>query len=378
MSAVLPLIIYEKGYRAMRIRLVKNENTVSTVFLQTRLWADFKSQTGWTYSRYDVWLLDSEDSESSSGPFALTVMERGLGLGQSLAYIPHGPALMVEPQDRGALLLALAESLSDKVAASCMFIRFDPLWYVAEDPQASLVGEPVAQAVREIFRRPLKKGSDVQPPDSVVLDLSLSDDELLAGMKPKWRYNIKLAGKKGVSVASEGTAALDEFYALYEATAARDKIAIHPRSYYERLLGQTSRNSAEPSADIRLWIARHGGKALAAIITIYYGDEAIYLYGASGDEGRNLMPAYALQWAAIRAAREAGCVCYDFYGIPPVEDPSHAMAGLYRFKTGFGGQIRHYPGAWDYARKPVVYAAFRMAEQARLFWHKTVMKRLRR
>jgi lipid II:glycine glycyltransferase (peptidoglycan interpeptide bridge formation enzyme) len=125
-------------------------------------------------------------------------------------------------------------------------------------------------------------------------------------------------------------------------------------------------------------VARHEGEALAAIITVHYGKEATYLYGASSDERRNLMPAYALQWAAIRAAREAGCSTYDFYGIPPVDDPGHAMSGLYRFKTGFGGEIRHYPGGWDHVLRPVVYEAFRVAERARLFWHKSVRKRLGR
>jgi len=125
-------------------------------------------------------------------------------------------------------------------------------------------------------------------------------------------------------------------------------------------------------------VARHEGRALAAIITVFHGTEAIYLYGASSDEGRNLMPAYALQWEAIRAARDAGCRSYDLYGIPPSDDPGHPMAGLYRFKTGFGGEVRHYAGAWDYVYRPVAYRAFRLAERGRLFWHKVVRKKVGR
>jgi lipid II:glycine glycyltransferase (peptidoglycan interpeptide bridge formation enzyme) len=209
-----------------------------------------------------------------------------------------------------------------------------------------------------------------------VLAIDRSDDELLAGMKPKWRYNVKLAEKKGVTVESEGSSGLSDFYALYETTASRDKIAIHPRSYYERLFSLEPTNLAEPRPDLRLWMARYEGRALAAIITVFYRGEATYLYGASSDEHRNLMPAYALQWSAIRAAREAGCVSYDFYGIPPVDDPDHPMSGLYRFKTGFGGQVRHYAGAWDYVLRPLPYHGWRLAEQLRLFWHKSVRKRL--
>jgi len=356
----------------MRIRLEKNEDAVSTGFLQSRFWADFKALADWSYYRYDVSI---DEGASNAAPFALSVLERGLGAGLRFAYVPHGPETgsVSGDADRVALLVALAEALRTRVSRSCLFIRFDPAWYIAESETAA-----ATPPERPVFSEPLRKASDVQPPDSVVLDVARSDDEILAGMKPKWRYNVRLAEKKGVTVASEGAAAIADFYALYETTSARDHIAIHPMSYYERLFGLKAASPDEPKADIRLWIARYDGKALAGIITAFYGKEATYLYGASSDEHRNLMPAYALQWAAIRAAREAGCETYDFYGIPPVDDPNHAMSGLYRFKTGFGGEIRHYAGTWDYVLRPAAYAAFRAAERARLFWHKTIKKRLGR
>jgi lipid II:glycine glycyltransferase (peptidoglycan interpeptide bridge formation enzyme) len=81
-----------------------------------------------------------------------------------------------------------------------------------------------------------------------------------------------------------------------------------------------------------------------------------------------------LQWEAIKAAKTAGCRTYDFYGIPPVEDPDHPMAGLYRFKTGFGGQLRHYAGCWDIPFRPVLYRLYRLAERLRLLWHKKLKK----
>ena len=354
----------------MRIRLEKNENAVSSGFLQSRFWADFKSLADWSYNRYEVSI---DNGASNASPFTLSVLERGLGAGLRFAYVPHGPETgsVTGTADRQGLVVALAEALRTRVSHACLFIRFDPAWYCAESAASSPPERPV-------FGKPLRKASDVQPPDSVVLDVTRSDEELLAGMKPKWRYNVRLAEKKGVTVASEGAAAIADFYALYETTSARDHIAIHPRSYYERLFGLKAANPAEPKADIRLWIARYEGKALAGIITAYYGKEATYLYGASSDEHRNLMPAYALQWAAIRAARDSGCDSYDFYGIPPVDDPNHAMSGLYRFKTGFGGEIRHYAGAWDYVLRPAAYAAFHAAERARLFWHKTIKKKLGR
>ncbi len=394
----------------MRIVLTRNDDAVSPVFLQSRFWADFKALAGWTYARYIV-TCEPESGGPSFRPFALSVMERSLGASLRFAYVPHGPETDsgihhqngLSPADRGELLQAIAGQLRPLVSRSCLFIRFDPAWYEAEAAQAvpdSGDAEPGSEAgsasssdgvpaldssqaaaaiqspARPVFGKPFLKASDVQPPDSVVLAINRTDDEILAGMKTKWRYNIRLSAKKGVTAASEGAAALGEFYSLYETTAVRDHIAIHPRSYYERLFALESGNAAEPRPDIRLWIARYQGEALAAIITVYYGNEATYLYGASSDAHRNLMPAYALQWAAIRAAREAGCSTYDMYGIPPIDDPAHAMSGLYRFKTGFGGEIRHYAGAWDYVLLPATYTVFRFAERARLFWHKTVKKRI--
>jgi lipid II:glycine glycyltransferase (peptidoglycan interpeptide bridge formation enzyme) len=110
------------------------------------------------------------------------------------------------------------------------------------------------------------------------------------------------------------------------------------------------------------------------MVTLFFGATATYLYGASSDEKRHLMPSYALQWAAIKAAKAAGCLEYDMYGIPPTNDDQHPMAGLYRFKTGFGGGLRHYPGAWDYVYLPFVYTLFRSAERSRLLWHKKIRK----
>jgi lipid II:glycine glycyltransferase (peptidoglycan interpeptide bridge formation enzyme) len=199
-------------------------------------------------------------------------------------------------------------------------------------------------------------------------------------MKAKWRYNIRLAAKKGVLVEEAGPAAISEFYELYRATSARDRIALHPESYYSRLFSLAAERreaGLQGTPELRLWIARHEGRALASIVTLFRGDKAVYLYGASSDEKRNLMPAYALQWAAMAAAKAAGCAQYDLFGISPSDDPSHPMAGLYRFKTGFGGEIAHRAGSWDYPLRPAAYACFRLAEGARSWWFKDFKKRLK-
>ena len=333
-------------------------------FLQTGFWGAFKSSFGW---RPQHFLIGNEKEP-------LLVLERRLARGVSFAYLPRGPIANVAESERTEYLVALAVALKPLLSRDCVFLRFDPPWYTEET-------DSIPETLdRPCLGRPLRRATmDIQPPDTTTLALAdRSDEELLAGMKPKWRYNIRLAEKKGVAVAVEsGHEAVDTFYDLYRTTAERDKIALHPKAYYERLLDMASGYDG-PAPDLRLWIARFEGKPIAAIVTSFRKTEAVYLYGASSDEERNRMPAYALQWAAIRAARDAGCSYYDFYGIPPRQDSHHAMAGLYRFKTGFGGKVLHYAGSWDYALSPMLYLGYRTAEAVRNYWFKTVRKRFRR
>lgn len=360
-------------------------------FLQAEFWAQFKSDFGWSFRSFALDFApevgEAATTEAEPQSTELRVLIRRLAGPLSFAYVPGGPALECPANLRSKLLAELGAALRPHLPPTCILIRFDPPWYEpegegrAEGPAASpkpsgpeVSGEPAPPIIRPIFQKPLRKaGSDVQPPDTVLLSLEPGEEEILAGMKPKWRYNIRLAAKKGVLVTEEGAGGLSAFYNLYEETSKRDRIAIHPLKYYEGLFARTESGPGAP--DLRLWVARHEGEALAAIITLFYGDTATYLYGASSDNKRELMPAYALQWAAIRAARDAGCVVYDFYGIPPSDDPDHPMAGLYRFKRGFGGRVVHYAGSWDLVLSAPLYLAWRGAEALRAYWFKDLRKR---
>ncbi len=352
----------------------------SGTFLQTGFWGAFKSEFGWRPLHFV--------NEDSGIP--LLVLERNLARGFSFAYIPRGPGPEVSGSADTEDLRKISEALRPRLSRSCVFLRMDLPWYMedADAPRgirASTAPEPgeVSVSTGSISKPPepkppfLRARADVQPPDTVVLDLrGASDEDLLSRMKPKWRYNIKYSEKKGVVVDSEtGPEGVATFYSLYRTTARRDRIALHPEGYYRRLLS-LAKEYGPGAPDIRVWIARYRGEPLAAIITSFLRGEAVYLYGASGDEHRNLMPAYALQWAAIRAARDEGCGRYDLFGIPPSDDPGHPMAGLYRFKTGFGGRIRRYAGSWDYPLRRPLYSAYRVAEGLRTYWYKRAKKRL--
>jgi lipid II:glycine glycyltransferase (peptidoglycan interpeptide bridge formation enzyme) len=203
-------------------------------------------------------------------------------------------------------------------------------------------------------------------------------------MKSKWRYNIRLAQKKGVEIKSftgdsvELSQKIDEFYELYKTTSERDGIAIHAKSYYLDLLNSSAKSIGQGHdvPKITLYIAYHEEQRLAAIITLFSKTESVYLYGCSGNEKRNLMPAYLLQYQALTDAKQYGSKYYDLYGMPPTDDPSHPMHGLYLFKTGFGGKNIHRIGSFDVSLK-IIYKLYTFAERLRAFYHKKILKKIR-
>jgi len=328
-------------------------------FLQSGFWGAFKAKFGWEALAFKC----AYKSLNETPPLPLLVLHRRLIAGLSFAYIPWGPELpsafgSVEDnsKQRWAVLKELAEALKRFLPANTAFIRFDPPWYVL-DPGSSL------PAFTEPFPF-IHAGADIQPPDTVLLDLAPPMEAILDQMKPKWRYNARLALKKGVSIRRAGPDEMDVFYTLLLQTAQRDGIAVHNIEYY-RALFEEYKPVANSSLKINLYLAENEGDVLAGIVTLFRGDEAVYLYGSSSDKKRNLMAPYALQVKAMEDAKEAGCKVYDLFGIPPNEDPDHPMSGLFRFKTGFGGVIVHRPGSWDYPCRLFLYSLFRKAETLR-------------
>jgi lipid II:glycine glycyltransferase (peptidoglycan interpeptide bridge formation enzyme) len=319
-------------------------------FLQSGFWGSFKARFGWTARAF---LADWEGGER---PLPLLVIRRRLGPVFSFAYVPWGPELPSgfpnSDTDRSSALAELACALKPLLPNNTAFIRFDPPWYTegAETPPP-LIFPPLVRAA-----------ADVQPPDTVLVDLSPPERDILMNMKPKWRYNIGLAEKRGVKARRLDAEGLNIFYSLFLETAKRDGINIHSLEYYKTLFTHCA---DYPGQEIRLYLAEHEGGALGAVIVLFRGREAVYLYGASSNIKRNLMAPYALQWQAMKDAKAAGCTEYDLFGIPPGKDPSHPMTGLYQFKTGFGGRIVHRPGSWDYTCKPLVKSLFSMAEKTR-------------
>ena len=345
-------------------------------FLQSAMWGRFKSRFEWTAHAFVI-------NWEHGGTRPLLALSRRIAPCLSMTYVPWGPELPdtfpPDPSLQAAVMLELARALRPLLPKTVAFIRFDPPWFVGMgngDQESGVLSTnrlPNADPTPFSFPSPFKKAAaDIQPPDTVLIDLNSSAQEILAAMKPKWRYNVALAEKRGVVVSDAGEKGIDVFYRLLTETAARDGIAIHSGEYYRALFEECRTNkfgggeySGTVPQQLRLYIAGHDGDVLAAIVVLFRGKQAVYLYGASANVKRNLMAPYALQWRAMQDAQALGCSQYDLLGIPPNEDPDHPMAGLYRFKTGFGGRIVHRPGSWDYPYNPPLYALFCGAEHLR-------------
>ena len=315
---------------------------MSGAFLQSNLWTLFKGSFGWEpYSFHFEGKL-------------VNALLRHYGKIFSLVYIPYAPI----EQERLEEVSAYLKTLLPK---SCIFIRWDLPWYVKEEGEWTDAPKSFQRATM-----------DIQPPSSVILNMSRPLDEILKGMKDRARRNIKVAEKKGVVITCHGAEKLDVWYDLYKETSERDRITVHPKAYYQKLFELAS---SQKRLDVRLYMASVDGDEIAGIITLFDGVEATYLYGASASRKRETQPNYALQWRAIQDAKAAGCLEYDFFGISPTDDPKHPMAGLYQFKTGWGGTIIHRPGCWDYPCHPKLYPGARLYESVRKWYYKKFKKK---
>ncbi|MBI4433986.1 peptidoglycan bridge formation glycyltransferase FemA/FemB family protein [Candidatus Uhrbacteria bacterium] len=202
------------------------------------------------------------------------------------------------------------------------------------------------------------------------VDLSPSEDELLAAMHEKCRYNVRLALRKGVTVrvAHGERVDMDVFWSLLQDTAQRQQIHTHPRPYYDAMIRALQRSDASDT-DVRLYIAEHEGMPIATILIAYCGETATYLHGGSAYAHRALVAPQLLHWTAMRDAKAAGIRWYDFGGIAPESDAaSHDLAswaGITEFKKRFGGEVVYHPPTLDLVLRPFWYRGFALLARLR-------------
>lgn len=348
------------------------------ILQQTAFWSAVKKRLGTNsiainFNSRKSALYGVSDDRSSLYSDVLIVLQQ-INRYYSVAYVPYGPELEPSDEFQGMFLEELSESLRSFLPKNCILIRYDLCWesWWAKDKdyfdeQGIWKGEPdtPTQEFRFNFSTHnwnLKKAhSNILPANTIYLNLTTGTDTLLKRMKPKTRYNIGLAHRKGVTVKSMGLDGIHIWYELYKETAARNHILLNDLKYFQAVLSARADDTHSP-ADVNLLVAEKDDKPLAAMFLVITQNRGSYLYGASSSTERNLMATYALQWEAICRSKEAGCTEYDMFGISPSPDPQHPLYGLYKFKSGFGGDIYHSLGCWDYPLDKDLYTLFRASE----------------
>ncbi len=311
--------------------------------LQSSGWGELKSRFHWHAERVE-WRAQGEVRGAAQ------ILYRRLAPGLTLAYVPRGP-LVPDAQELAPFLAQLGAYVRSKGAFA---LKLEPDWRQGDARDAALGMARLRPAAETI-----------QPPTTIHIDLTGELDSILARMKPKWRYNIRLAAKKDVTVRAGTAEDVPAFYELLQLTAERDDFAIHSLAYYRAAFDQLAACDRA-----RLFIAEHEKQPLAMIFVTAFAQEAIYLYGASSNAERNRMPNHALHWAAIQWAKARGCTRYDLWGIPAgaagSDDKKDTLpSSLHQFKQGFGGAAVRYTGAWDAVYNPLAYKVYQLARRMR-------------
>ncbi|NOY99334.1 MAG: peptidoglycan bridge formation glycyltransferase FemA/FemB family protein [Chloroflexi bacterium] len=320
-------------------------------FLQTWEWSQVKAKYGWEAMPF-VW---DDDGQVVAAAMVLkrAVPLRGFAARLSVLYVPKGPLMDWENESLRERVLGDLQDFAKRQGA--IFVKIDPDVRLGtgipggEDDVIDNGGQAVMSALTR--RGWLFSSDQIQFRNTVMLDLSPSEDEMLKRMKQKTRYNIRLAGRKGVSVRVGGREDWPMLYGMYAETSLRDGFAIRDENYY-RTVWETFAEAAEPL------IAEVDGEPVAAIFVFYFAGRAYYLYGMSRTVHRNKMPNYLLQWEAMKRAKSRGCTVYDLWGAPDTFDESDSMWGVFRFKRGLGGEVLRTLGAWDYAPNPLWYRLY--------------------
>lgn len=289
--------------------------------LQSYRWGELQVRFGWEVHRSHIHV------DGVPVPVSVLVTPT-LVPGGKRGYVAKGPVLSADRIDAGLKpLAALAEDLE--------------LAFVTIEPELEAGWTPP---------EPWHPATATQPEHTAIVDLRPEPDAILASLKPKTRYNVRVAEKKGVEVEESDDVAA--FADLAELTSVRHRIQLAREPYYRAVHDLLAADGSS-----RIYLARHNGQALAGIMVLRFAGRATYLFGASAPHGRNLMPAYLLHWHAIQETRRLGDFEYDLWGMPPDDQPGHPLSGLYQFKSGWRGRFVSYAGAFDLPINVTVWRA---------------------
>lgn len=301
--------------------------------LQTPEWVSLKVSQGWKSHEVD----------------GIFVLEKPLPMGRSFLYAPETEYKAITNLQ---IFLQKLQKISEN--SRIIFIRLEILDEKREE---------IIQKLHE--NKFIKAFEELQPEWRQIVDISQSEEEILAQMKPKGRYNIKVAQKHNVSVTLCPIDRLNDgieiFYDLYQQTAGYQKISVRDKKYFLDMM-----KTLYPKDEATILIARYNNTPLSALIITFYDGVASYLYGGTSRLHKNVMAPYAAHWEAIRLAKEKDCHKYDLLAIaPPEASENHKYANITFFKEQFGGKKVNIVGSWDLVYKPTYYKMFKMAERIR-------------
>lgn len=313
-------------------------------FMQSPQWANVKSN--W---KNEIIAIE-DDSGNIKGAMSILIRKIPF-LNYTIMYSPRGPVCDVHDFDTLNALMDEAKKLAKKHKSYVLKV----------DPDVEKEDTEFEQLVSKLgfnVSNTSKNFEGIQPRFVFRLDIKgKTEEEVMEGFHQKWRYNIRLASKKGVEVRLGTRKDITEFHKIMIETGARDKFVIRNVEYFEKMY-----DCLGPE-HLRLYLACYEGRIVAGTVAIVYGNKCWYLYGASSNESRNVMPNYLLQWEMIKWAIESGCDIYDFRGVSGDLDESNPLYGLYKFKKGFGGKFTEFIGELDYVFKPFIHLAVEKGEK---------------
>ena len=336
----------------MRI-LEEKDKKLYADFLEKHERCNFQQSLEWGKVK-DSWKNEVVLAEGANGEIigSISILIRKMPIFGNIMYSSRGPVCDIYDESVLAQLTEGVKKLAKKYKAFVFKAEPD---IKSDDKEFRRVMAKLGYSIKDDAKN---FREEIQPRYVFRLDIKgKTEDEVFAGFHQKTRYNVRLATKKGV-VIKEGTREdLKEFHKIMVTTGERDGFIIRSLSYFEKMYDNLAPNH------MKLLMAYHEDKPIAGIIPIMYGNKTWYLYGASSNEHRNLMPNYLLQWTMIKEAIQNGCDMYDFRGVSGVVDENHPQYGLYRFKKGFGAEFTEFIGEVYIAFKPMWYSLYKFSEK---------------
>ena len=309
-------------------------------FMQSACWAQVKK--GWQAGYITV-----KRGDRITGTMLILMKKLPL-INSTILYAPRGP--VCDYRDRLTLLQLKDEVKKLAEEHNACFLKIDPL-IDQEDHEAA----EMFRSLGFILHTDRVGYDNIQCRENYMLDIGgRTADEVFASFKPKWRYNIRLSARRGVTCGFYGEEKLDDFCRLMAATAMRDGFEMRGVDYFRNLLRSMNGHAG-------LCMAYLGEQHLAGALYIEYNGTMSYVYGCSSDKERSCMPNYTMQWTMIEKAVEDGCQVDDFMGVPYWYDEKHHNYGVYHFKQGFNGYVKTYIGEMDLVFKPLMYRLYNAA-----------------